>query len=68
MPCLDQKLAMLCDQSLDSVNFVIRKPKVLGQFNWFQPELGDVPFPFYMDVNRFAAVRTEKHKPVRTNR
>jgi hypothetical protein len=68
MPCLNQELLVLFDHSFDPANFMIGKTVVLGKLRRVQPELGDVPIPFDVNVRRLTSIRAEKHEPVRTDR
>jgi hypothetical protein len=67
MPCLNQELLVLSDQTFDPVHFMIGKPEVFRKLDWFKPELRHMPISFHMDVHRLASIRAEEHKFVGTD-
>jgi hypothetical protein len=67
MPCLNQKFPMLPDQPLDLIYFMIGESEVLGKLNRVQPELGDAPIVFHMDVDGLTTIRAEEHEAVRAD-
>jgi len=67
MPCLNQELLVLCDQTFDPVDFMIGETEVLRNLNPFKPELGHMAISFHMDVHRLASIGTEEHEPVGTD-
>jgi hypothetical protein len=67
MPRPHQEYSIFPDKSLDLVNFMVGKSKVLGKVNRIKPELGNAPILFHMDMDGLTAIRAEEHEAVRAH-
>ena len=57
---------MLHNKSRDPAQLVCAKATIGHERHRFQPELGHVPLPLYVDVRRFPTVRTEENETIRS--
>jgi hypothetical protein len=67
MPRLPKLLLMLDDESFNLVQLVLGKAPIAGKGDWIEPELGNLPIAFHVDVQWLDTIRTEEHKAVRAN-
>ena len=57
---------MLHNKSRDPAQLVYAKATIGHERHRFQPELGHVPLPLYVDVRRFPAVGAEENETIRS--